>query len=222
MKSKRILVHSMGKCGSQSVFLSLKNAGYPTLHCHYLVDVFRRADRDVLDALRQIGDAPLHIISLTREPMARNVSGWFANRYKGGPAKPIDVMEHYPHHVPLVWFDREMRGKWGLDIYKLGFIKRQGWQIYDCPPHRVLIIRLENLNDVWDTAFSKFTGEPAPDMIRAGQSKKRHFGSEYTRFRGFAQFPRYFLRYLYESRYMKTFYTDSEIEEFYRRWSAKE
>ena len=111
-----VLIYQMGKVGSKSVFWSLSRQ-YPgvVLHTHYF-----NADHTNWRVRRLYhwvvaGAMPLIIISLTRDPISRNVSAFFENfeRFTAVPFHKANLsleelkaifLTKYKHEQPLrVW-----------------------------------------------------------------------------------------------------------------------
>ena len=148
-----IVVYQMGKVGSVTICESLRAArlGRPVVHVHYLTpDGIRNAMLCNIDAkglyspmrswtsryVRHRLDHNLEkgiwtVISLVREPVARNISAFFenlANTHQdlgSDRQQPGDLiarlqmrfLETYNHRVPLTWFDDEVKPTFGIDVY---------------------------------------------------------------------------------------------------------
>lgn len=190
-----ILVHSMGRCGSGTIYETLKRAGYRTAHVHYLTRPPDDQNREALKLLQACKD--VYVITPIRKPIARNLSAFFMNYVSYGKAKPTweEFLSRYSHEVPLTWFDREMLPVWGIDVYREPFDTQRGWQIYD---GKVLVIRLMNLNDEWENAFYALTGNQAPPMVFDNRQ-------EDTRYARLRQVEKYF-RDMHDNQYWNHFY----------------
>ena len=94
-KDLPVLIYQMGKVGSSSIYMSLKEI-MPTFHVHYLrKDLMDKINKNQINrgfappehlvtskmVLKKYikKDKPLNIISLVRDPIARNMSAFFEN-----------------------------------------------------------------------------------------------------------------------------------------------
>ena len=202
-----LIIYQMGKVGSSTILRSLEalDLGVPIFHVHYLsqprVDDLEKERRRYFGtekngllkrpwmyqylrkALKsQHNGHKWKIISLTRDPVARNLSAFFENLeftpiskddaywvksdyYKINSLKVnIDNLEHLRslfydrlhHESPLEFFDRELKSVFGIDVYSRAFPKSVGYNIYAGDKADALIVRLENLNQCAQRAFEEF------------------------------------------------------------------
>ena len=180
-KGPLLLIYQMGKVGSKTVERSLRaiKLDMPIYHTHLLTKeriadteakrkkFFRTERYSYLKRpwlnqflLKQIesdlNDKKWKILTLTREPIARNISTFFENL----EVKLIDSSDKYEvksdyydiepiivtpdnmlelrdlffarlnHDSPLVFFDRELKGVFGIDVFASEFSKSKGFKIY--------------------------------------------------------------------------------------------
>jgi hypothetical protein len=155
-----IIIYQMGKVGSSSVMKSLqKRAIWPLFHAHFLLKIAnnrsfynpkvyeilhlkRNEERQVrlgefLYKKLIVPKKQLKIISLTREPIGRNIAAFFQNferetgkKYELSNFTPQELMDifvnYYPHSIPLDWFDNYFKPFLGIDVYEYPFPKEQG------------------------------------------------------------------------------------------------
>lgn len=152
-----VLVYQMGKVASSSVTESLlRHYSGVVLQAHYFSPNHkdwrvRRLYHWVMSEAK-----PLNIISLTREPIGRNVSAFFQNfeKHTGVPYHMANYsleelkaifLEKFPSQRPALWFDRNIKKNFGIDVYVNSFPKC-GCATYDHKNIRLLVMRSE-LND---------------------------------------------------------------------------
>lgn len=194
-----IVVHTFGKVGSTAVHRTLKEAGYEAIHVHSLMEPKLLQDvkaKERVDYLRS-KKKPLKVIVLIRKPARRNLSAFFNSRAAGILDSPH--FEDFPHEIPLVFFDNEIKAYWGIDVYREPFDKQRGWQIYD---DKMLVIRQEDLMRVWKDAFNEFTGNRAPTLHQLNVTTLKN--AEYPNFCKTVD-PEYVAR-LHDSKYYRHFY----------------
>lgn len=157
-----IIVHSFGKCGSSSIYQTLLTNGFMATHVHYLMRPPEDQNINALDMIRR--GMHTHIIVPIREPVRRNMSGFWMNCPHRDHVTWADFLKRYDHEIPHRWFDLELKGYWGLDVYEQPFDKRRGWHLYAHNGLRFLVIRTKDLTLGWADAFMALTGADAPKL----------------------------------------------------------
>lgn len=231
LSNNRILVYQMGKVGSVSMQVSLRRLGFKTNHAHYLWMTHRGEYNTnkpglVKNILKR--DRQWTVVSLVREPIARNISAFFQRiekyypTYKTWEYKPdmVDAfLDAYEQFWPLIWYDLEMLPLFQLDIYAHEFDHTKGYTIYKNANVNLLILRLEDMDRVIGQAFKEFVGlrgvKPALSNYTTNKSRVAQM---YTDFKEKSRFPKEYLDWMYDSRYAKYFYTQEELMNFRSRW----
>jgi hypothetical protein len=259
----------MGKVGSKSVQAGLDalDLGRPIYHAHFLSRErtdktekqrrkFFRTDKHsylmrpwLNQFLRQTfatcGDGrKWKLITLTREPVSRNISAFFENLdvvplategefeirsdyYQIDPTvvsvdKPEQLaslfFERATHDSPLKFFDREIRDIFGIDVLSQGFSPEKGYGIYSSDRVDVLVLRLESLANCAGEAFKEFLDLDDFDVINRNIGSKKNYAPLYDAFKKHAVIDADYANKLYDSRFMRTFYNDGEIAEARARW----
>jgi hypothetical protein len=255
----------MGKVGSRTVFRSLADLplAVPVYHAHFLTNLDRlteqvtqwyadpsgplRAIREGRRARRALDKAPrqpCHLVTLCREPVARNVSLFFHSLegfhpdardrvYSGkwGVKELTDLFLHqWRHDSEVEWFDLYSDVQWltlqfqemsGMDVFGKPFPAQQGFQVMRRDRFSLLILRLEDLNRCAAQAFHEFLGIPNFRLIRANVGNQKWYGDVYREFMSQLSLPDAYLDRIYESRVARHFYTAEEIETFRAKWSRR-
>jgi len=192
------------------------------------------------------GRPPIRVITLTRDPMARNLSSLFQNMRllfdydieaelgnRSIDQIKSDViglfMDNYVAGSerlandcdPLTWFDAEMKDVLGVDVYRERFPKENGYSIYESPIARVLALRLEDFKRCGVPAIGKFLHLPNDFTIKsANVGSGKRYGDVYRRVVSELRPPGEYLDRIYNSRMMRHFYTRTERAAFRRRWGS--
>jgi hypothetical protein len=258
----------MGKVGSSTVERSLRalSVDSPIYHPHYLshdrvseIEKRRRkhfrTEREfyvkrawLSQYLRKAIGKGLDgkrwkIVTLVREPIARNISTYFENL----EVKPVDseckyniksiyydfettihldnlepllelFFEKVRHDSPLVYFDRELRRVFGIDVYASDFPKSIGYKIYEERDADVLLIRLENLNECANIAFKEFMNLDNFSLIKTNIGSEKNYAFLYDRFKNTIRLPASYIDRMYGSKYARHFYSEKEIEGLITKW----
>jgi hypothetical protein len=256
-----IVVYQMGKVGSSSIVASLKalKLDRPVYHVHSLAPSgiengkrmykrifqnanatdFRRAGhlfasqhlRKRMAGLRHGGCWKL--VSLVRDPVATNVSGFFqivdfylprfSDRYNAGLIDIDDAIQvfltEFDHEEALTWFDVELKTTLGVDVFSKPFPKEQGYEIYRSEHAEALVLRLEDLNRCATDAFRRFLAIDDFSLRTVNAAEGKSYEAAYREFKDRIRLPSWYQQRVYGSRYVKHFYTDAEIARFQSRWT---
>ena len=264
-----ILVLQMGKVGSKSVMSGLVSLdlGRPIYHAHFLSHErtaetekrrrrFFRTERHsylmrpwLNQFLRrtfdkQHDDKVWRIVTLTREPVGRNISAFFENLdvVARDTEGEFEISSHYyridptivsvddvdslsklffdraTHDSPLEFFDREIRDIFGIDVLQQGFPVDKGYGIYRAARAELLVLRLESLADCAGVAFKEFLGIDGFRPINRNIGADKVYAPLYDAFKRHAVIDSDYANVLYDSDYMRTFYSDEEIQAAKAQW----
>lgn len=262
-----ILDYQMGKVGSSTVQASLK-ALYPDrplYHVHFLNPVrvkqierqrkaWFRTDRHGLllrpwlyeflyEEIRR-NNRRWKIITLIREPVARNISTFFENldvtapadggRYtvrsdyygfdipveSGHPQPLIELFfERLVHDRPLRYFDDEIKSVFGIDVFQSAFPRDAGYKIYPGANADLLLMRLENLNQCAAEAFKAFLDIDSFTLIHANVASDKVYAPLYKELKSAISLPDAYLDKMYDAKFTRHFYSDEEIHAFRASWA---
>jgi hypothetical protein len=264
-----VIVYQMGKVGSTTIRESLEtlNLNSPIYHSHLLTKkrideteqkrkkFFRTSRHSYLqrswlnEFLRKQIDKGLDgkkwkIITLTREPIARNISTFFenldirqlnsTNKYEISSdyydIKPIIIgiddihclfdlfFDRLKHDSPLDFFDRELKSVFGIDVFASEFPKKKGYKIYEDEKADVLLIRLENLNQCAGASIKEFLGIDNFRLFEKNIGTNKVYAPLYKKFKKNIVLPNNYLDKYYKSKFMRHFYTEKEIINFRALW----
>jgi len=180
------------------------------------------------DQIRIDREREWKIISLMRDPIARNISTFFwsiQKYYNEHPQtfKPQMVtafLENYPFHdTPITWFERELVPFLDFNIYEHPFDKAAGYTIYDTPYAQLLLLRTEQLTEIGSEAFAKFFDRPGVEVKHRSYGAKRFSGGAYKDFHEKAKFSKEYLDRMYDNDHVRYFYKEDEIQAFREQWS---
>ncbi|MBW2046213.1 MAG: hypothetical protein JRI96_15255 [Deltaproteobacteria bacterium] len=251
----------MGKVGSRTIFKSLKKLrlGVPIYHAHRLnpeslkyakLYVKRTFPEIVYLAYEKyfwqhIEDRKLSItisqspkserwsiITLVRDPIARNISCFFQtidrrflNFYKRVKEGLLTInklvytfYEKEDHKLPLNWFDVEIKPLFGIDVFSSTFPKSKGYKIYRSRKADLLVIKLEKLSECANKAFKEFLNIKKVKLISSNIAENKDYSYIYQEFIKNITFPRRYLDMVYDSKLAKHFYSKGEINKFKATW----
>ncbi len=218
--SETIFIYQMGKVGSTSLEHSLPSAVH--IHAFYsknhtcpvrlkglakfgLKHFFYRAEQELLGwLLRRTFKKRRHtkIITLVREPQARNMSMFFHDidaylfaahtncldsRKLPLPTRCqhssvlVDIYnQEFDHDYVLHWFDNEFLPMTGINVYDNSFDKEQGFSHLKCDSVEVICIRTDKLKYCM-AEVSKFVGQEVI-LDNVNQANEKWYGDIYQNF----------------------------------------
>jgi hypothetical protein len=257
-KRPPILIYQMGKVGSATVHETLVNANlpHPIYHIHFLShegiknaeEFFSNLKIPIKPAhlrrskvLRQIIDRndriKWKVITLVREPIAREISDFFQTLDRYHPEliedkeiktkEVVEVLLHSFANYDLdadyasTWFDLELKNVFGTDVYAYRFNLEKGYSILrDGGNAEVLILRLEDLNINLENALGEFLGVRRPiRVIQSNVGSEKHYSAQYRNVLENIRIPKGVCRKIYSGKYAQHFYRKDMLDKFAERWS---
>lgn len=220
-----VVVFYMGLAGSSTVIEACRKLGISAGRAY--------------DALESAQRECPYVISLAREPVARNVSAFFYDRAgvlaQTGEAYSEVLLQEFlmswdGHDRPLRWFQDCFQPETGIDVYAEKLNRKRGWSVYETingwtPHQRMLLIRTEDLQAelLAGMAVLLEIGLVSIKVERRGGDEVRYgetVGGVYAEFMRRAVMPDAYLDRMYGNAYAKHFWYAKELAAFREFWSA--
>ncbi|MGH0030088.1 MAG: putative capsular polysaccharide synthesis family protein [Myxococcota bacterium] len=255
-----VLVYQMAKVGSSTVEATLRALDPPRRPClkvHFLSEEGARRERAYdrqrggplyvsyygalavrLGArLRRLGGAlRLPVISLVRDPIAREVSGLFqipdfrevSLRDRDGALDPTRIVEYLEERLASGgaagaaerWFDEELRRVFDVDVFAEPFPRERGWDVRRSRSARVLLLRTEDLDRTLGPALARFLDLPKePAVVRANERSASPDAAAYAEVRSRLRLHPALVDEIYAQRLPRHFYDAAMLDGFRRRWA---
>lgn len=215
--------------------------GFPENILH---DEWREKWEKVLGGLRS---KKIKVISGVREPISRDISALFqpfiednksrrgdwifetGDIYKGFEQYTDIIMhcnyEPWPNGVPEVWgdeflwFDKEIKALWGIDIYQYPFDKKKGYTVIHSEKVDIFLYKSEKLNEVSDKLYQFALGRSVLQFVSENKTEFSWRNEAYQEFkRNVVLNPDYVDHYYKDNKRMNHFYTEEEKKIFLKRW----
>ncbi len=245
-KEEPVLVFTMAKVGSSSVYNSLKKqSNIPSFHVHTLsvaeemqakalckekgVYPNSRSPVPILHTYVFEKQRKYKVISLFRNPIERNLSAFFdafelymgmpPHRFKGS-FQDLERAFHknLDHSYCKDWFDSQFKNGTGIDVYDFDFDSQKGYKTLSSNQTDVMLLK----NDLDDTLKSKLIGNFCSienfklNNVNITSTKK---GAKlYADFKSHIRFSKAYLEEQLESKYMNHFFTEEEKKVLYKKW----
>jgi len=241
-----LFVFQMGKVGSTTVEETLE-ARYRYYHLHDRADFYPIYER-YRARRRTRGAEYFDIITATRDPLARKVSGFFQNlavtratpdshvhpfcfeSMEAARNASMDELVARFHawddgiSEATEWFDRHFEPATGIRIYDHGFDPEKGWQIFRDGKWRVLVLRFEDINTNHLDALNEFVvgryGESSriDRLWPANLSSDKWYFDRMNEFLRKIEFSDNDIDAAYATPYARYFYTDQELAGMRSKW----
>lgn len=235
--AKPVFVYQMGKVGSTSIYESVRSAGMDVFHAHVLTYPkekqipkgfeFQIKSGWLLNEKLIGSGVPMKLITLTRDPVARNISAYFHNLEsicrrsdQAETRKLLSVfLQKYQHHIPLSWFDDELKAVTGIDCYQHEFNKKEGFGTISLNNIELLVMNVELDNAEKERVLGEFLGLPRFRLLERNVASEKNYAAQYADFQKLIQLPDTYLNDMLDSKYCRHFYDDESIAGFYRKWT---
>jgi hypothetical protein len=228
-KNIPVFIYQMGKVASKSVYKSLcdQYSGI-VLHAHYFNANHTdwRVKRLFSWAINEA--MPIDVISLTREPIGRNVSAFFQN-FEKITAVPFDkanfsmqelksiFLTKYKHEKPLRWFDKNIKENFGIDVYGNSFPKC-GYAAYSHNNIRLLVMRSELSDNEKTEVLRDFLKLSEFHLVNRNIGEEKEYGLSYKNFKINAKLPFDYIDKMCKSKYFQHFYEKEYIDVIRKKW----
>ena len=252
--NRATFIFQMGKVGSTSVLKSIERSlreqegeyrsKYTLVHEHrvFLRDFYLSGGfYKFITVWRAWLGLPIKIVCPIREPIARDVSGffyidaglfvnsdleemkeWFLTGSKPKPgSKPKHRTEigFRPGFI-LNWFDEQFKPLTHIDVYKKPFPIDRKWQIYKRGSTRVLLYRADLERSEQTKLISRFLGIKLDEVKLKNSAEKRHYAELYSRFGESVKLPEEYIRRMHNSRFAQHFWSPEELKKAADKWRA--
>ncbi|NER08179.1 MAG: hypothetical protein F6K17_39370 [Okeania sp. SIO3C4] len=154
------------------------------------------------------------IITAVREPIGRNISAYFQNvnldltfpSYSADNVikdEEVDqaiaaFLDNFDHERPLTWMDANVKEVFGVDVFEKAFNPDKGYEIYEQDNVKLLLIRLESLNDCCGSAFNEFLGIEDFKLVPKNQASDKKYHDLYKAFKERISLPESYVREMYD------------------------
>lgn len=244
---KYVLVYTMGKVGSTSLYYSLKKVlGPRAIFIHRMniaaihafnVPFLRQGIKPhgyalALFVKSRIIDKkkPVSIVSAVREPIARNISDFFQDFkvYNGGKDfTQVSIEEctenfinNYPHHLPAEWFQMEFSEILGINLHDIAFDKAKKYGNVHHGNCRILLFRTDLEDDAKTQILRQFLSKPNINLRVKNAHHQKAYSDYYTSFQKHISLPPSLVEKVYSEKYLTFFYTKEELEVLRAKWMA--
>lgn len=247
-KQTPILILTMAKVGSLSVYSSIKKySKIPVFHIHSLDEAEVKAgDKFCFDnGIYPNSRSPIfllnkylikpkkqyQVISLFRNPIERNISAFFdafklhtgvsPQNYKGTIDQLIATYhDALDHEYATTWFEKQFFEGTGIDVYKTPFDPEKGFVSTTIGTADCLIINVTLEDDFKEQLISDFCNINGFALHNENITAASKAAALYKQFKDTITFDREYLERQLESKYVHHFFSKTERDRLYTKWSS--
>lgn len=173
-------------------------------------------------------EGKVNVITLIREPISRELSSVFQDSFNFtssySPDNELimsavkDKVNKLKKELPEVeWFNNELKHVFGIDIFKNDIELKNGYFVSKSPKLNFALIRLENLNNIFQTVMGEILPNIALDLVVANEARDKFYNEAYNKIRSKVKLSNEELNVIFSSAYVQKFYDDME-EGIKRKW----
>lgn len=125
------------------------------------------------------------------------------------------------YEYPGDWIEKELEGFFKLKILSSDFDKKKGWDSYQSEFAKAVVVRQESFKTALDDALFALTGQEKhkeDESISANLASSRKGWECYNALRESLKLNEEFLNQIYSTKWVRTFYTNAELEAFKQKW----
>ena len=185
------------------------------------------------------GKVRFTIITGAREPIARDISNYFelAGRIDRGLRNDdgsfdsgkieryfIDRFNRFAdegdHYFGTNWFERELKGTFGIDIYSYPFDQDRGYTVIREDSFDLLVYQFEKMTDIFPDALAQLLGrDDVPALAKSNVGNSKWYAGLYADIKDSIVIPADICKRIYQTKYVKHFYSEEMINRFIEYWS---
>lgn len=192
---------------------------------------------------RNLGEAHYTVIAGVRDPIAKEISNYFeladevdhGLRDEDGSFDTSQIISYLldrfrrfdveeDSFFTTAWFDQELKGTLGIDIYEYPFDHSQGYSIFRCADLDLLVYQYERLGEIFRYALSELLGlsvSDIPELRRDNVGTSKWYADLYTEAKDAIVIPAEVCKKVYGTEFVRHFYSDETIDEWIEHWSGR-
>lgn len=244
-----VIVYQMAKVGSSTITAALKNfGGMHVFQVHLMsadnVERWRVGQRKLPLARFQTGvdivgpllykgliepGRKVKIITLVRDPIARNCSFYFhnldallqtecAHEHVALSRLVGEFRNRFDHQGCLRWFDTDFKPVLGVDIYEHPFPHDKGHLRVANERHDILVIRTDLDDASKKKCVEEFLGIQGLSLAPRNVGSQKPYAATYRKFLDALELPESYVNEMLDSKYTRHFFSPDEIASLRAKW----
>lgn len=172
---------------------------------------------------------PARVVSLVREPVARNISFYFqtldvlwqaerAHERFSVERLLSEFHERFTHERGVEWFDKEFKPVLGVDVYEHPFPHDRGFLRIDSGPYEILLMRHDLDDRVKERRLAELVGAPRVTLAPRNVGAEKVYAAAYLEFLKRVELPEDYVNRLLDTKYARHFYSPEELDRVRAKW----
>ena len=172
---------------------------------------------------------PAKVVSLVREPVARNISYYFemldvlwqtenAHEKVGLERLMAEFQDRFTHERVLEWFDEEFKPVLGIDVYEHTFPREAGFLRIDSGPYEVLIMRHDLDDRLKEKLLADLVGVRAVSLAPKNVGAGKAYSDTYREFLSRVRLSEDYVDRMLVSKYARHFFNAEELARLRAKW----
>ena len=244
-----VIVYQMAKVGSSTIAAALRDfGGMNVFQVHLMsadnIERWRVGLRkfplarfqtgvDIIGTLLYKGlvepGRKLKIITLVRDPIARNCSFYFHNldvlmeteaAHENVESSRLvgEFRNKFDHRGCLQWFDRDFKPVLGVDIYEHPFPHDKGYTRVASDRHDILVMRTDLDDALKKKCVEEFLGIEGLSLAPKNVGSQKPYAAAYRKFLDALELPEPYVDEMLGSKYTRHFFSPDEIASLRDKW----
>lgn len=241
-----VLIFTMAKVGSLSVYHSLKKAGISSIfHIHTL------NEQEVEKGVKQCLDTGIYpgsrspvfllnkamrdctskvkVVSIFRNPVERNISAFFdafnlhmgvAPEQYNGSLERIEKTFHkkLQHNYAIDWYDTHFKEALDLDVYQYPFDMQKQYALLTNDSFDVLLMDSRLHDSKKEELIQDFCAVPNFQLQNVNVTSQAKHANLYADFKEYIRFRESYLNHQLDSKYASHFFTQEDRQALKKKW----
>jgi len=172
------------------------------------------------------------IVSLVREPIARNISFYFevldvlwkterAHEQIRGERLVAEFYERFTHERGIDWFDNEFKPVLGIDVYEYPFPREKGFLRIDSGPYEILLMRHDLDNRLKEKCLAELIGVPRISLGPRNVGAEKPYAVAYRQLLNRIELTEDYVDCMLNSKYARHFFGAEELAEARANWLSR-
>lgn len=220
-------IHRLSRNGINKSMLYHKNSDRRSIPLHLIT-------ADLLERRLIKYKGRISIISIQREPIAREISSFMQNiEFYKNSIENKDMSINIEKAQSILtnnladstsrrstdWIDDEIGKNLGIDIYKDPFNQKKQFKIYENNRYSLLIMKMETMESVFSQAISEFLKICFDiELKNKNIGAKKYYASDYKEIINSIEINKSVIDDIYNYKFVKYFYSDKELLYFKKKW----
>lgn len=192
-----ILVYTIGKVASKSIYDSIREKNSNVFHVHYLRRNHRSFEIRLMNYFIKNTKKEIKVIVSYRNPINRNFSSFF-EIYKEVYGTSVNTVKlqklqeqflsDFPHYEILNWHLNELQEAFGVDIFETPFVGDH--KSFKKENVSILVLKSEIIDEIKNVIIGRHLDIPNFELKNSNISRDKEIAEKYLAFKNTTSYPK--------------------------------